>query len=55
MEIHALLGGLIERFEVRVPKGMDIRRANMGMMIPIPEIDGEEVSPGLILDVKARV
>ncbi|KAK7030992.1 hypothetical protein VNI00_010220 [Paramarasmius palmivorus] len=55
MEIHALLGGLIERFEFRVPKGMEIRRGNMGMMIPIPEIEGEEKNPGLILHVKARV
>ncbi|KAK7030981.1 hypothetical protein VNI00_010208 [Paramarasmius palmivorus] len=55
MEIHALLGGLIERFEFRVPNGMEFRRANMGMMLPVSEIEGEEVCPGLILDVKARV
>ncbi|KAK7030995.1 hypothetical protein VNI00_010225 [Paramarasmius palmivorus] len=53
MEIHALLAGLIERFEFRLPKGVDIKRGNTALMIP--QVKGrEENGAGLVLEVKAR-
>uniref|UniRef100_A0A0W0F7E9 Cytochrome p450 n=1 Tax=Moniliophthora roreri TaxID=221103 RepID=A0A0W0F7E9_MONRR len=57
MEMHALLAGIIERFEFSLPEGIDIKRANIGMMIPrVEPKDGPiQKEPKLPLNLRARV
>ncbi|EEB98243.1 hypothetical protein MPER_02287, partial [Moniliophthora perniciosa FA553] len=50
MEIHALIAGIIERFEFSLPEGIEIERASIGLMVP--QVANE---PRLPLNMRARV